>query len=225
MKMPCATGQEGRNYELTRQVLEPPVWLRPEMLASLAELNEQYVDSMAMQVMSGAAPHGHPLVQSLRPLLLALDPAGRRRAAACPYLLVDAGFADPQRWLWAQGYRVRDGERTLPEQPLIEPQAIALARLVFTYAWHLARAHRSAARVLLGMSSHSAAAIATCTLRQITDLAEVHPHWLQPRWPGHSRMWRELLSGAIEGEGPRLEQARMRGVQLLAADVRSSVLL
>jgi hypothetical protein len=58
----------------------------------------------------------------------------------------------------------------------------------------------------------------------MTDLAESNPHWLQPRWPRHLRMWRELLCGAIEGEGYTLEQARMRGVQLLAAEARSSAL-
>jgi hypothetical protein len=62
------------------------------------------------------------------------------------------------------------------------------------------------------------------TLRQMTDLAESNPHWLQPRWPRHMRMCRELLCGAIEGEGDPLDQARMRGVQLLAAEARSSAL-
>jgi len=38
-------------------------------------------------------------------------------------------------------------------------------------------------------------------------------------------MWRDLLDAAMKGEGLRLEQARMRGLQLLAAQVRSSGLL
>lgn len=226
MTMPCVIERDDDwDAELAARFWERPSWLRPEMLSSLAELNEQYLDLLAVQAMTTVSPYGHPLLRELRPLFLVLDPGGRRRAASCPYLLVDSGFADSQRWLWARGYHVRDAERMPLEQYLAVPQAIALARLVFTYAWHLARTHSSAARMLLGMSGRTAEVIATYTLRQMTDLAEVHPHWLQPRWPTHTRMWRELLGGAIKGEGPALEQARMRGVQLLAAEARSSALL
>lgn len=211
------SGPQGRAWER-------PFWLRPAMLASLAELNEQYLDLIAVQAMTSAASCAHPLLRELRPLLLVLDPGGRRRAASCPYSLVDAGFADPQRWLWARGYRVSDAECMPVEHYLPVPQAISLARLFFTYAWHLARSHGSAARMLLGMASHTAEVLATYTLRQMTELAEVHPHWMQPRWPAHTRMWHELLGAAMKGESPLLEQARMRGVQLLAAQVRSSAL-
>jgi len=225
--MQGAIGQEEWNGDdaLAERFWERPSWLRPEMLASLAELNEQYIDLLAVQAMTNTPSHGHPLLQDLRPLLIVLDPGGRRRAASCPYLLLDAGFADPQRWLWARGYHVRDAERMPLEQYLTMPQATSLARLVFAYAWHLARTHSSAARMILGMSGRTAEILGTYTLRQMTDLAELHPQWLQPRWPAHVRMWRELLGGAMKGEGPLLEQARMRGVQLLAAEARSSALL
>ena len=225
MTMSCAIEQEAKEKELAERLRQRPSWLRPEMLASLAELNEQFVDILAVQAMTSTSSHEHSLVQELRPLLMVLDLAGRRRVASCPYLLVDAGFADPQRWIWARGYHVRDAERMPPEQYLAVPQAIALARLVFTYSWHLARTHSSAARMLLGMAGRTSETLSTYTLCQITELAELHPHWLQPRWPAHSRMWRELLGAAMKGEGLHLEQARMRGLQLLAAQVRSSALL
>ena len=225
MTMPCAIEQEAKEKELTERLGQQPSWLRPGILASLAELNERFIDLLISQAMTTTSPHAHPLVHKLRPLLMVLDLIGRRRVAACPYLLVDVGFADPQRWLWARGYHVRDGERMPPEQYLAVPQAIALARIVFTYSWHLARTHGSAARMLLGMAGRTAETLSTYTLCQITELAELHPHWVQPRWPAHSRMWRELLGAAMKGEGPHLEQARMRGLQLLAAQVRSSGLL
>jgi hypothetical protein len=224
MTTPCAIEQEAKEKELTERLRQRPSWLRPEMLASLVELNERFVDLLALQAMTSTSSHEHPLVHELRPLLMVLDLIGRRRVASCPYLLVDVGFADPQRWLWARGYHVRDGERR-PEQYLAVPQTIALARLVFTYSWHLARTHSSAARMLLGMAGRTAEILSTYTLCQITELAELHPHWVQPRWPAHSRMWRELLGAAMKGEGLHLEQARMRGLQLLAAQVRSSASL
>lgn len=218
----CAKGQESRGNELSPSLPERPSWLRPELLASLAEINEQYIELLTAQAATGPAAQSQPLLRELRPLLAVLDPSARRRAASCTYSLVDAGFGDVQRWQWARGYQVRDSQRPPAEQYLAAPQAIALARLVFTYAWHLARMQSNARRLMLGMTDRTAEVLRTYTLRQMTDLAELHPHWLQPRWPTHARMWRELLIAAMKGDGPQLEHARMRGVQLLAAEVRSS---
>jgi hypothetical protein len=225
MTTPCAKNQGSEELERKSRLREQPPWLRPEMLASLAEINEQFIDLLAVQAMTSAPPHGHPLLRELRPLLAVLDPGARRRAASCTYSLVDAGFGDAQRWLWTRGYHVRDSDRMPTEQYLAVPQAIALARLVFTYAWHLARTPSNAKRMMLGMTDRTGEVLRTYTLRQMTELAELHPHWLQPRWPTHARMWRELLIGSMKGEGSQLEHARMRGVQLLAAEVRSSALL
>jgi hypothetical protein len=49
----------------------------------------------------------------------------------------------------------------------------------------------------------------------------MHPEWLQPRWVVRPRMWRELLLSAISGDNRALERARMRGLQVLAAEARS----
>jgi len=91
---------------------------------------------------------------------------------------------------------------------------------VFTYAWHLARSHEAAARLLLGMPAPTAAAINDYTLRQIHTLAESHTQWLTPRWPTRVQVWRELLLAAASGEPLVLERARLRGLTLLAADAR-----
>jgi hypothetical protein len=112
--------------------------------------------------------------------------------------------------------------RLLAERPFFTPnRTIDIRRQILTYAWHLARSQGSAARLLLGMSGQCAELIAACTLRQVTEIAANHPDWLQPRWPGHVRVWRELLTTAISGETAALEKARMRGLQLLAAEARS----
>src|SRR5256885_14185442 len=89
------------------------------------------------------------------------------------------------------------------------PGATEVARLVFTYAWHLARAHGAAARLLLGMSAPCAALIAHLSLRQIHSLAQTHQAWLRPRWPARVQVWRELLLAAASGEAPVLERARL----------------
>ena len=102
------------------------------------------------------------------------------------------------------------------------PGATEVARLVFTYAWHLARSQSAAARLLLGMSAPCAALIGHHSLRQIHALAETHQAWLKPRWPARVQVWRELLLAAASGEAPVLERARLHGLTLLAADARGS---
>lgn len=199
---------------------EAHAWLRAETLAALAELNEQCLDMLAQQYCCAATANSPLLVRETGPLLRVMDPDARHRAAACPYLLFDAGFADHQRWAWVSGNYVRDLEKRYGPPFFTIQQTRSMARLVFTYAWHLARSQNAAARLLLGMSAHCARLITVCTLRQIHDLAEAHPDWLQPRWPARPQFWRELLVSATSGDATAIEHARMRGLQLMAADAR-----
>ena len=199
---------------------EAHAWLRADTLAALAELNEQCLEMLAQQYCSTATAHSPLLVRETGPLLRVMDPDARHRAAACPYLLFDAGFADQQRWAWVSGNYVRDLEKRYGPPFFTLQQTRSMARLIFTYAWHLARSQNAAARLLLGMSAHCARLIAVCTLRQIHDLAEAHPDWLQPRWPARPQFWRELLVSATSGDATAMEHARMRGLQLMAADAR-----
>lgn len=74
-------------------------WPCSETLKTLAELNEQCLELLTEQALlrTSAAP---PMFRDLVDLWCQLDVTARRRAAACPYLLIDAGFADPCRWRW-----------------------------------------------------------------------------------------------------------------------------
>jgi hypothetical protein len=195
-------------------------WLPPETLESLTELNELCLALLAEQgAARGAA--GSPLLRQIAELWRALDDGARRRAAACPYLLLDAGFADPARWRALRVPHVGDGARAGYPPFFTVPGATEVARLVFTFAWHLARSQTSAARLLLGMPAMSTALIGQYTLRQIHTLAESRPEWLRPRWAARTQVWRELLLAAASGEGVILERARLRGLTLLAAEARA----
>ena len=202
---------------------EAHAWLRAETLAALAELNEQCLEMLALQYTSSAVGQASGLVREIGPLLRLMDMDARHRAAACPYLLFDAGFADQQRWSWVSGNYVRDMEPEVAPFFTLQ-QTRSMARLVFTYAWHLARSQNAAARLLLGMTAHCARLIAVCTLRQIHDLAELHPEWLLPRWSSRPKFWRELLLSATTGDSAAMEQARLRGLQIMAAQTRALVL-
>jgi hypothetical protein len=199
---------------------EAHAWLRAETLAALAELNEQCLDMLGAQFGATSVHHTPLLVREIGPLLRGMDPDARHRAAACPYLLFDAGFADQQKWAWVSGSCVRELQRKETAYFTVQ-QTKSMSRLVFTYAWHLARSQNAAARLLLGMSAHCARLIAVCTLRQIHELAEAHPEWLQPRWASRPGFWRELLMSANAGDATAMDQARMRGLQLMAAEQRA----
>jgi hypothetical protein len=193
-------------------------WLRPGTLETLVELNERCLALLAEQ----AAVRGASatlLLRQVGELWRSLDAAARQRAAACPYLLIDAGFADPLRWRLPPAPQVADAQGIYPSFFTV-PAATELARLVFTYAWHLVRSQASAARLLLGMPAPSAALIGHYTLPQIQSLAESRPGWLRPRWPAGVQFWRELLLAAASGDAALLERARLRGVMLLAAEAR-----
>jgi hypothetical protein len=195
-------------------------WLGGATLSVLAELNEQCLSLLAEEAAQEPAP-SQPLLRDLVQLWSKLDAPALKRAAACPYLLMDTGFADPQRWMWVRGVQVLERERG-PVVPFFSlPRARILLRTVLTYGWHLVQNRQSAARLLLGMSSQCVSLVRECTLTQIGDLADNHPAWLQPRWPHHVRIWREFLSAAVAGEGLPLQRARLRGLQILAADARA----
>ncbi len=199
---------------------EAHAWLRAETLAMLAELNEQCLEMLAKQHCANAASAA-PLLREAGPLLRTMDMDARHRAAACPYLLFDAGFADQQRWSWVSGNCIQDVDRNDGPPFFTLQQTRSMTRMVLTYAWHLARSQNAAARLLLGMTAHCGRLIAVCTLRQIHELAEMHPEWLQPRWASRPQFWRELLLSATTGDAAAMEQARLRGLQIMAAETRA----
>ena len=194
-------------------------WLRSETLESLAELNEMSLALLAEQAAARAPPAGAALAP-LAELWPHLDTAARRRAAACPYLLLEAGFADLRRWQGMTTGQVADAGEPAYAAFFTVPGAVEAARLVFTFAWHLACTQSAAARLLLGMPAPCAAALGRCSLRQTYALAERHPEWLRPRWSDRPEVWQELLAAAAAGEGAALERARLHGLTLLAAEVR-----
>jgi hypothetical protein len=191
-------------------------WLDCATLETLLELNEDALALIAEQ--ASACPGSGPLPQ-VAAAWAALDAPARRRAAGCLYLLLDAGFAEPERWRAALG--VGDAAPRAYAPFFTVARAAPLAHSVFTYAWHLARSQAAAARLLLGMSGACLPLIARCTLRQIHALAERHPEWLTPRWPAQPAVWRALLAAAAHDDGAALERTRLHGQALLAGSVRA----
>jgi|HubBroStandDraft_1064217.scaffolds.fasta_scaffold44016_3 hypothetical protein len=203
-------------------------WLRPETLETLAELNELGLALLLQEATLQGAQHGMaaaPLLREVGTLRAGLEPPALRRAAACPYLLFDVGFAAAARWRPAAPGQVGDAAASVCGAFFTAPATVEVARLVLTFGWHLARTQVTAARLLLGMPSACAGLIGALTLRRVHALAERHPEWLRPRWHGRPQVWRALLSAAAAGEARALEQAQIHGLTLLAAEVRAAARL
>ncbi|HVW70985.1 MAG TPA: hypothetical protein VHB68_18530 [Steroidobacteraceae bacterium] len=192
-----------------------------EALESLTQLNEKCLDLIAEQ--SAAQPNSVSLLsRQVCEIWRTLDPLARRRAAECPYLLLDVGFAEPSRWRWLDGQHVNENPNVVVAPYFTVSRAAAVAREVFIYAWHLAQSKYVAAQLCLGMPAYCAQLISACTLSQIHDLAQTHPEWLRPRWIARLRFWRELLLAAASGEVVAIESSRMHGLQLIAAECRKA---
>jgi hypothetical protein len=193
-------------------------WLSAATLESLEEVNGQALALLRAQCQVAAAQPS--LLRNVSGLLSNLDAAAMRRAAGSAVLLVDAGFAHGSLWSDAIVGAVNDRDAAGPDAFFTVDGAVDVMRLVVTHAWHLARTEPSAARLLLGVSAHNVMVIGGCTLSRLTHLAETRTQWLRPRWESRPRIWCELLRTAGEVENGALERLRVRGLQLLAADVR-----
>lgn len=183
------------------------------LLAPIAEINQALLEALRTAAQDRSRARLPCLLLALRAEWVRLDQAALERAAACPYLLLDAGFASPSL-----------GERTLPgvmDAPasgyLSGAEGVALVRRALLLGWHLARSNRLAARVLLGMSAPQAQRLALSRLQELDALAERAAGGVTPRWERQPRVWQQLLRAARCGPATQLRAAHLRGLQLLAA--------
>jgi hypothetical protein len=200
------------------RALSRACWLRRQILEDLAEVNHRCLGLFAEQALAAGA-HGQPALRQIGELWRALDERSRRQVAACPYLLVDACFGEPQRWDCPGASRIADGPAA-PSPPsfFTVPQTAAVARTVFVYAWSLVGNHPDGARVILAIHPHCASLLRACSVPQVHELAERHAGWLRPRWLTRLPLWRQMLVAAAQDNVAQLERARLQGLRMLAAE-------
>lgn len=202
---------------LESRALSRVCWLRREMLEALAEVNHTCLGLLAEQALALGSQAQQPLRQ-VGELWRALDDRSRWQAAACPYLLVDACFGEPQRWQWLSGPRVSDAARAPCASFFTVPQTAAVARTVFVYAWSLVVNHSEGAPTVIGIHPHCASLLGACSVTQVHQLAERGCEWLRPRWLTRVRLWLQMLVAAAEEDAATLQRARMHGLQMLATE-------
>lgn len=186
-------------------------WLRSPGFESLPGVNEAILELLA----APGGPAGARLDAPAAAAWYELDAAARARAACCPYLLAGAHFDDEQRW-GRPAASVDSPERPPLGGGAAGVGALRVARLVYTYAWHLVRAQPCAARLVLGIRSGVRLVIGELTLPQVDALATCHPEWLAPLWPGGAPIWSALFRCAALADPAGLECVRLHGLQLLA---------
>ena len=190
-------------------------WLSGDTLEPLREINAQCIDLLCAMAERGES--ALPLLQGLAPMWRMLGRDARHRLAACPWLLVDAGFGDESRWRQLTEHRVSEQPREWRVPCLVGDRGHALARRVMTYGWHLARSNRSAARIALGMSAACIERISSLSLRELDNASEYYPGGVRPRWESQVAVWRRLLAAASGVDEPALQRAGLHGIQLIAA--------
>ncbi len=213
------------------ETLEPArearAWLRAESSEALVAINEECLELLVAQSMVRTTQQ-QPMLSELAELWRSLDARARRRAAECPYLLVDAGFADVRRWRYLNAHAVSEpGAGAVSDAAAFftAPGANDLVRRVLQFARELARTNSVAARLWLAMPPHCTQLLAGSSLREIDTAAARHPAWLRPRWSRQVAIWRDFLLAARSGDTQEIELAHMHGIQLLAGEVQLATTL
>lgn len=193
-------------------------WLIDGSLDAVTDINSQCIDLLAAMA-AGGARHCPALFAGQAAFWHELPPPARQRLASSPWLLVDAGFDDLARWRCLDQRMVQD----LPGQgaePVFVGQGVAdFTRQVLMLGWHLARAERQLARVVLGMSADCAERIGKLRLQDLDWLALHRPGWVRPRWERQPQVWRHLLLAARDPGRTELTGVSLRGIQLMASGV------
>jgi hypothetical protein len=193
-------------------------WLADGSLDAVAEINTQCLEYLGS--MAGSAQQTCPaLFSGQRNGWRDLSATARAQLAASPYLLADAGFDDESRWQALDQRMVHDLPTFQSEPVFVGPGAGDFVRRVLVFGWHLARANRQLARVVMGMSPGCATRIAALRLQDLDWLAQHRPGWVRPRWEKQPRIWRHLLLAARDPDREQLTQVSLRGLQLMAANV------
>jgi hypothetical protein len=191
-------------------------WLADGSMESVAEINAQCLDFLC--ALAAQPPRRLPeMFTGQLPVWRDLGATARAQLAASPYLLVDAGFDNESRWQLPAHRGVQDVHPVAPDPVFSGPGAEAFVQNVLVFGWHLARANRQLARVVLGMTPGCAVRVAALRLRDLDWIARHQPGWVRPRWERQPRVWRHLLSAASEPDAALLAQVSLRGLQLLAA--------
>jgi hypothetical protein len=158
------------------------------------------------------------LMTGRKKLWLDLNDAALRRAAKCPFLLIDMRFQNEMWWRevgnGSDSYGDNSGLNVFPTESARELSAETL-----TLAWHTARLDARIATQVLGLSPRVVAIIASFGPREVQRISTRHAHHLRPRWGSDAAFWEQLLRTAVDDNAASLSEFHLHGLQLLGGDL------
>jgi len=191
----------GANPYAVRSVLDQPT------VRALHDVNRAFLGHAAV-LLGGGAQQPERLGQL--GAVLGLPPTKRALAAECPYTLFNLCFQDGAFWRSVQA-------ETRASLPMSGPAA-AFGRAAVFLAWHLVRSRELAAPIVLGMTAPVVEVWRVLPVSALDHVAgAVLPH-LSARWACHRSFWPALAAAADTGNVQQLNDVRLLGMQLLAAD-------
>jgi hypothetical protein len=148
------------------------------------------------------------------------DGGALQRAARVPYTLYSLGFEDLKFWQGAcnasdeLSLRYCSSSSAWVQGPFYE--------VALLFAWHVASSSRLAARVLFAMPDALVALFAKTSPSQVRRIAIDYPGLLMPRWPTNPGFWPELIRFAQEDDRGRMNNVKLLGTQLIAAQLQAA---
>lgn len=190
----------------------------PRLQDDLQWSNERYLEMIAHMAQHDETSSTR-LIAQIKRELMTLDPAGRRRAAERPFLLVDFRFRDEAWWRSARLSAIKQRSEVWTSS-FPRRAAVDLARHVLTIAWVTASgAYAGPNTAQLGIAPRVAQVISGLKLEEMERIADRHVLLLRPRWEDRPDLWRRLFEAARANQPEELQSIDVHGVQLLASDL------
>lgn len=194
-------------------------WEGTRALKRVHALNERCLEVLTQLTHTARERVTVDIVNRHRALWRGLDAAARRRAAQCPFLLVDAHFASEDWWYWAKN--PRSAQRRAAASPSSFPPKSAdeLMRESLMLAWNVVSIDRGAASLLLGMAPNVSSMFADLGPQDVERIAARHSRHLRPRWEDLPQFWGNLLQAARDNDDDSLYELHLHGIQLLGSEL------
>ena len=196
--------------------------LAASVLDPLHELNRCWLALMATAPqrwsISAAASR---LPDPVAARLMSLSTEQRADLARCPFSLFTARFNESAYWLGMAGNRQVHEPTSSEHKDDVDDELRRFAQRALFFAWHLVRANPASAKIVLGMPDQTIVAFASLPLITLQQLGDRPGALMASRWPNRSWFWLRLLASA--GQDEQLAEVGTLGLQMLAADLASSV--
>jgi hypothetical protein len=198
----------------------PPV-LSDALLHRIHELNFDYLQLLRReQADIQAAAQLQHFPPKVLGQLSACDSSVLHRVAQVPYTLYSLGFEDLRFWQAACNVSGELSSRYCGNTSVWLQGPFYEVALLF--AWHIANSTRLAARVSLAMPDAIVELFAKTPVTQVRRIAIDYPGLLLPRWPTNPAFWPEIVEFAKQNDRTRLNNVKLLGTQLIAAQLQAA---